>query len=151
MWKSIRTSVLAFSLFVSLATALPLTAQTSLFPENSGDKCCYSAYVEIKKAHASGVCILANNSGVISGSMFNEFGISMFDFTYDCESERVQIENIASKLDKWYIRRVLKRDLRSLMKSLQTGGSSYSDTKHGVKFTLMPIAEDNNKEDEITE
>lgn len=152
MYKSTRASVATFFLYVSLLFPIFSHAQTSAtFPANDGESLHYSANVEMGKAAISGICILANNNGAVNGSLFNEFGITIIGFTYDCVREKVKIKDVASKLNKWYIKRVLRNDLRCLMQTLQKGETSFSDTKHGITITLTPIKADNNQENDTSE
>jgi hypothetical protein len=44
-------------------------------------------------------------------------------------------------LDKWYIRKRLKRDLRELVHVLQQGGTRYVDEKYHITFQLTPLQE----------
>ncbi|WP_302604349.1 hypothetical protein [uncultured Alistipes sp.] len=51
---------------------------------------------------------------VLVGSLLNEFGIRAFDFRYDPVRRRVKLENMTSFIDRWYIRKILRRDLTIL-------------------------------------
>lgn len=152
MFNSIKPSIRTFFLSVSLLAAIVTMGQTvKMFPANSGDVCRYAAYVEIKKAYVSGVCVMANNDGIVSGGMFNEFGISLFDFTYDVGRDKVKITNCAAMIDRWYVKRVLRKDLHCLMGELKAGKNSYADTKHGITLTMTPITSDNIPNNETAE
>lgn len=134
-----------------MVIAIAATAQTTTFPEQPGQRCRYTAYIEIRKAYVSGLCILANNDGEVAGSVFNEFGISMFDFTYNPQTEKAKLVSTAAMLDKWYIRRVLRKDISLLMQALRSGGNTYRDEKHGLSFTLTPVITNNNEENETAQ
>lgn len=54
-------------------------------------------------------------SGIV-GSVVNEFGIHYFDFT--SVNNRVKVSNVFPAMDKWYIRRMLRNDLRLLTADL---------------------------------
>lgn len=127
---------------LSLLT-LPLQAQQErLFPDSVGSKVRYSATIEMSKGYVSGVCIMVNDEGVIKGSLFNEFGISAIDFTYQPERKKVKLLSVIKMLDKWYIKKVLRKDLVQVMENLSKGISSYHDKKFKIdyNFTILKDA-----------
>lgn len=133
----------------------PLMAQT-WFPDKDGCKVKYNAVIEMKKGYMSGICIMLNEAGVVKGSLFNEFGISALDFTYQPGRKKVKLLNVMNLLDKWYIKRVLKKDLVQLMAHLQQGMGEYRDERFKInyKFTLLeekPEVSDSNTKDDATE
>ena len=99
----------------------------------------YSAAIETSRAYISGICILQNDSSEVRGSLFNEFGISALDFTCDLASHKVKLHSVAKMLDKWYIRRVLRKDLGQLMARLEQGITEYENTKHHLRYRLTPM------------
>jgi len=133
----------------------PLEAQT-WFPDKDGCKVKYNAVIEMKKGYMSGICIMLNEGGVVKGSLFNEFGISALDFTYQPDRKKVKLLNVMKLLDKWYIKRVLKKDLVQLMARLQQGMGEYRDERFKInyKFTLLEEkleVSDSNTKDDATE
>ncbi len=124
--------------FLWLLAFQPLLAQ-SHFPENSGDKVRYQATIEMKKGYMSGICILVNDSGVVKGSLFNEFGISALDFEYELEKKKVKLLSVIPMLNKWYIKWVLRKDLALLMERLRQDEGEYRDEKYKIdyKFTIL--------------
>ena len=125
--------------------ARPAMAQT-WFPANEGDKVRYNAVIEMKKGYMSGICILLNDGGVVKGSLFNEFGISALDFTYQPDKQKVKLLSVIKMLDKWYIKRVLRKDLVQLMTKLRQGAGEYKDEKYKInyKFTLLEEKQETN-------
>ena len=99
------------------------------FPSKEGDRVRYSALIEMPKAYLSGVCILLREDGVVKGSLFNEFGISALDFTYRLDKDKVKLHHVIKMLDRWYIKRVLKKDMRELIHRLQQGQPEYQNEK----------------------
>lgn len=149
---STRRLIKTFFLCVSLFAVLPVCAQEPMsFPEKDGETNRYSAYIEFKEGYLSGVCILKNNKDTIMGSIFNEFGISALDFTCDLRKEEIKLLNVASVLNKWYIKKVLKEDLRQLIIAARNGKQSYQDTKYGITMTLTPMPVEKDEEDETVE
>lgn len=65
----------------------------------------------------TGICLARQTDDGLVGSVVNEFGIHFFDFT--CQNNRVKVSNVFPAMNKWYIRRVLRSDLRLL--SADTG------------------------------
>ena len=99
----------------------------------------YTALVETPRAAISGICILAGDSTELRGSLFNEFGITALEFTWLRKRDKVRLHSVMPALDKWYIRRTLRRDLRHLLLRLEQGEGSYENTRHHIKYTLIPI------------
>ena len=73
------------------------------------------------------------------GVIFNEFGITALEFTYHPSAKKVKLVQVIKMLDKWYIRRVLKKDLQCVIENLLKGISTYEDEKYHIKyvFSLM--------------
>lgn len=67
--------------------------------------------IEMEKGHTSGIMITKENNNSIIGSMINEFGVSALSFSYDKRKNKLQLQDVVSFLNKWYIKRVLKTDL----------------------------------------
>ncbi len=138
-----------------LMIARPVKAQT-WFPDKEGDKVRYNAVIEMKKGYMSGVCILVNDGGLVKGSLFNEFGISAMDFTYRPDRRKVKLLSVVKMLDKWYVKRVLRKDLAQLMEQLRKGAGEYKDERFKInyKFTLLEDKQEENdtiKNDDATE
>ena len=106
-----------------------------------GERARFTAYIELPKAYISGVCILVNDEGLIKGSLFNEFGVSALDFTYNPERKKVKLHHVMKMMDKWYIRYVLRKDLAQLMQRLQQGETSYENQRRHIKYTLIKLKE----------
>ncbi len=135
--------LLSISLFLLSLFALPAGAKkVATFPDSAGQKVKYNATIEMQKGYLSGICILANDGTSVNGCLFNEFGISALDFTYQPERGKVKILSVIKMLDKWYIKRVLKRDLAQLMQNLAKGIADYHDTKYKIDyhFTVLQDA-----------
>jgi hypothetical protein len=85
-----------------------------------------------------GIFVFANNR--ITGSIFNEFGVSALSFSYNPEKEKVKILSVAGKLNRWYIKYVIRKDLKKVIKVLQEGGTSYKNQKRNITYTFTPLA-----------
>lgn len=99
----------------------------------------YSAYIETPKASVSGICILAETGDTVRGCFFNEFGITALSFLYIPSRDKVTLKSVMPALDKWYIRRVLRRDLRRLLHRLQQGDGTYQNSRYHINYSLTPL------------
>ena len=149
---SARTSLLCVSILLLTLSAHRATAQ-SLLPQADGEKSRFSAVVEMPKGYLSGVCVMLVEGDCVKGSFFNDFGISFFDFAYSRTKDKVKLLSVQPMMDKWYIRKVLRRDLRQLLHCLDEGGTEYHDVKHKLSYQFTPLTggEPNDSEDEIDE
>lgn len=134
-----RRLLLLISIFgVILMSATAACAQDS-FPMQEGERARYSVQIEFGKAYISGVGILAYVDGEVRGAVFNEFGVSALSFSYNLQKDKVKILSIIGKLNKWYIRRVIKKDMREMMGVLREGGSTYTNQKYHITYTFTPL------------
>lgn len=128
-----------------LCSALPISAQDLAdqhpLPDSIGSKMKYNASIEMKKGYLSGICILIRDKDGYKGSIFNEFGISVLDFTYQPVMGKVKLENVIQLLDKWYIKRLLKQDLSQVIKNLQKGISFYDNKKYKIHYQFTELEE----------
>lgn len=136
MKLSARKYLLCVSLLWLCATSLA----AQVFPSSEGERMRYTAYIEMPKAYLSGICILWHDGDVVKGSLFNEFGVTALDFTYYMYKEKVKLHDVMAQMNKWYIRRVLKKDLQQLMLQLQQGKTTYENQRQHIKYQLTPIA-----------
>lgn len=123
------------------------------YPGLVGSKVRYEATIEMKKGYLSGICVLLNDAGIIKGSLFNEFGISAIDFTYDPKLGKVKLCNVIKMMNKWYIKRVLRKDLAMLMENLQRGVCDYRDEKYKInyQFKVLKDTDMNEEKNDATE
>ena len=135
MKPSVQISLLCISLLLAIATC---RAQPT-FPHNDGERVRYAATIDTPKGGVSGICMLTCDGRTVKGSIMNEFGISLLDFSYSLHSKKVKLHAVVGLMDKWYIRRVLRRDLRQLMQNLQQGIMTYTDEKYGIVYRLTPV------------
>ena len=147
MLPSIRKFFKSISLcgLFSLFPLLPISAQDIAdqhpLPDSIGSKMKYNASIEMKKGYLSGICMLIRDKDGYKGSIFNEFGISVLDFTYQPVTGKVKLENVIQLLDKWYIKRLLKQDLSQVIKNLQKGISIYDNKKYKIHYQFTEMRE----------
>ena len=122
--------------------ALPISVQAqTTFPSADGERAKYAAYIEMPKAYVSGICVLLQEDGLIKGSLFNEFGITALDFTYNPQRDKIKLHSVMKMMDKWYIRKVLKKDLRQVMKTLKEGQTEYTNQRRHIVYRFHGIEE----------
>ncbi|MBP5508804.1 MAG: hypothetical protein J6Y23_13350 [Prevotella sp.] len=129
---------MSISLGLLLAVSLPLHAQ-NLLPSEEGDRSRYEVTIQMDKGYFSGVCAMLNEGRVIQGSIFNEFGITAIDFSYDTVKKKVRLHTVFKMMNKWYIRRVLRKDLACLIDGLKIGETQYVNKRHHITYRLVPV------------
>ena len=135
---SLRTFLFSLFLFqLSIFNCQLAKAQT--LPSSEGERARYSVQIDVKKAYISGICGMLFDEGKLKASVVNEFGFSAMDFEYDSQKDKVKIINIVKKLDHWYIKRVLKRDLRILIHNLKQGIYKHENTKYEITYNFQPL------------
>jgi len=101
----------------------------------------YTAYISMPRGYVSGMLVLLSEEECVKGSLFNEFGITALDFTYDRQKDKVKLHSMVKMMDRWYIRRVLRRDLREVLKGLEQGDSIYEDKRYHINYKFTPLHE----------
>ncbi|MDO4164503.1 MAG: hypothetical protein Q4D56_08985 [Bacteroides sp.] len=95
----------AFLLVLSIASAY------------AQEVCTYSIYISFPKGNTlSGVCVTRmeqNGDGALS--IVNEFGIKAFDALYTADKDKLKLQNVIKMLDKWYMRRVIAKDMALIL------------------------------------
>jgi hypothetical protein len=131
------SSLLAFVSFNSRAEVLDA--------DSIQDQCQrYSFQLETSKAAISGIFIAKEDAETITGTMVNEFGISAISFVYSIKKDKVKLLSVISFLDKWYIKMVLKKDIKFCIHTLYNIPSK-QDKTYGVVVDSDTVAITNNK------
>lgn len=117
----------------------------------------YGFEMSMQKGGLTGVALTRLDNNAIYGSIINEFGVSALDFTYDIRRGKVKLNHLVSFLDKWYIRRVLRADLRVCLDRLyglsdrmpkkhdvlQNGSTlTVCNLAHDISYSFTPLAHD---------
>lgn len=80
----------------------------------------YHLTMQVRGHEITGICMMSQSADHgIMGTVISEFGMKAFDFIYD--NGKVQLLNIVAFLDKWYIRKVLKKDLAFILSQIDKG------------------------------
>ena len=134
-----RVFLLLISIAASLLAVLPARAHDRFFPRQEGEKVRYAVMIELGKAYISGVGIIACQEEEIRGVVFNEFGVSVISFSYNPRKNRMKILDAAGKLDRWYVKRVIRKDLVHVMSALQASETTYVNEKRRIRYTFTPL------------
>lgn len=108
--------LLLISLMLGSVAALASGKADPFFPTVEGRRAEYAVTLDFGRVHLTGVCVMKCIDGAIVGTLMNEFGIRAFDFRCDAPCGRVALLNVAGPLDRWYVRRTLRRDLKLLLR-----------------------------------
>lgn len=134
-------------LFISLLCAMlpvKVSAQVSTDVEQGRR---YGVLIEVDRAAISGVCIMREKDEQILGAIVNEFGVTAFGFSYKPKTGRVRVVNVIPQLDRWYIRHVLRRDIRAMMPCLMAQQPDkeyeYHNDKYKIRYRFTPISATN--------
>lgn len=114
----------------------------------------YACRIETSKSFITGILITKVQNENIVGCLVNEFGVSAIDFSFDRNKDKLKLIHVISFLNKWYIKRTLKTDLRFCLHQLfdiplkgkqkyrikQTGDTiSILNDKRNIKYTFSPL------------
>lgn len=103
----------AFLLFLSsLLTFFGLEASETEPEYSAMPSIRYSFRMEMSRGYLSGIFLTKQTASEIKGSVINEFGVEALSFRYDIKNEKLKLMNVIGFLDKWYIKKILRNDLR---------------------------------------
>ena len=126
------------SIILALTTVTYAKAK-SLLPEQLEERAVFEVDIDMQKAYISGRCYMLRKENTIVASIINEFGVSIADYTYDTIKCKTKIHSLFSKLDHWYIKKILKKDITSIMKLLDKGECKHINSKRNMIYTFTPI------------
>ena len=67
----------------------------------------YATTIELPNGYLSGISVIKRETLCYRGVLFNEFGITALEFTYDPYKKKIRFAQLIAMLNKWYIRRLL--------------------------------------------
>lgn len=104
----------------------------------------YAVRIDIRNAYISGVCIMHSDNDRTLSSIVNEFGVSALTFSYDERNRKVKIINILKQMNKAYIRKVLKSDLKKILPELRDytaeGSYTYRNPRIDIRYSFTPLS-----------
>lgn len=107
----------------------------------------YAVNIEIGKAYISGICVAQRNEGEEILSIVNEFGVSALTCKRNGEGKPLRIVNILKPLNKFYIKRVLRKDLYTILPELLGEASDkereikHNNERYGISYRFRPISD----------
>jgi len=139
--------IFAFLLFISCVCSQRTLAQEEqlpdmpLFADSIGSKARYAATIEMGKGYVSGIFVLAvdDEGKGYKGVLFNEFGITAMELTYGGPGTKVKFQHVIKMLDKWYIKRVLRKDMAHVIDHIFNGFSTYQDEKYHITYKFVKL------------
>ena len=142
-----RRFLVSISLFVlslsGMAQALEVT-----------DSCAskYSVNISFHGMTITGLCIVRDYGDEVIGSVVNEFGIKAFDFVFNKDKGKTKLQNVIKMMNKWYIKKVIRADLSTLLCSKnsdkkmkrrtiinENGMLLLNNTKYNINYKFIPI------------
>ena len=130
MLRLTKTYLLTLFCFVSITVSAQL-------PQSDGEQQRYSVQIEMPRGYISGISVMQREGELVKGVVVNEFGVTAFAFTYNVVTGKVRLDNVIAMLDKWYIRRVLCKDMGQVMLCLQHGDTVYENTRRKIKYQFV--------------
>ena len=89
----------------------------------------------------SGIAIMEfSSSGNVIGTIVNDFGIKIFDFISN--EDNTKIMNAVAPLNKWYIKKVLRKDIGFILPSLKSGAGIHPSINMGKAKRTLEISDD---------
>lgn len=115
----------------------------------------YSVAIDFGKVSLTGILVVKEDGDVFNGGIVNEFGVSMVDFSYNKEKDKVRIHRLGVAIMKrYYVRCILRKDLRQCMHILYGINSKFkrvytversgdevriTNTKRGIVYTFATL------------
>ena len=122
-----------------------LCSSFNIFAQGQGRMDRYKVQIDIQEAYLSGVCIIRDVEGLLTGAVVNEFGVSAVTFRYNKTKDKVKILSLAAALKRPGVKVLLKNDLRNIMREYclsEVGFKTvyiYENPKYRMKYNFTPI------------
>ena len=122
-----------------------LCSSFNIFAQGQGRMDRYKVQIDIQEAYLSGVCIIRDVEGLLTGAVVNEFGVSAVTFRYNKTKDKVKILSIAAAMKRPGVKVLLKNDLRNIMRDYclsEVGFKTvyiYENPKYRMKYNFTPI------------
>ena len=122
-----------------------LCSSFNIFAQGQGRMDIYKVQIDIQDAYLSGVCIIRDVEGLLTGAVVNEFGVSAVTFRYNKTKDKVKILSLAAAMKRPGVKVLLKKDLRNIMRDYclsEVGFKTvyiYENPKYRMKYNFTPI------------
>lgn len=138
-------STKALLLLLGLLFALALRAQSAA-PDSTAAPDRWRVHLTFDKAALSGLCLVRTQGDTLVGAVVNEFGLQAFDFTFDRRRGKVRLSHLLPMLDRWYIRRTLRRDLALLLQDYRPDAPlHYHNARRNIDYLFTPLPDDSHE------
>ncbi len=107
-----------FLVYISILLSFVFQTKAKVLVDSLDRSEKYNFELSTEKGYLSGILILSQEGDVINGCMFNEFGVTAMGFTYDISKDKLKLLHVIKFLDKWYIKRVISKDIKACIKTL---------------------------------
>ena len=92
----------------------------------------YNLLMNARGREITAICMMnVEDDGSILGTIVTEMGIKVFDFSYT--DGKTKVMNVLASLNKWYIRKVLRKDLSFILSNID-GGKDVVYKKRSITF-----------------
>ncbi|MCF0195783.1 MAG: hypothetical protein HUK03_00785 [Bacteroidaceae bacterium] len=133
MRQGIRLISVALVLWLSV-----WTVHAQGYPLQEGDRIRYEITIGMPKAQVSGILVLVRGGeDAVSASLVNEFGFSLMDFTYNEKKQKVKIHHVMKRLDKWYIKRMMRQDLKAILAMMRAGDGNAYRNRYKINYQFQ--------------
>lgn len=103
----------------------------------------YNLLMQVRGEESTSICMMnISADGSIVGTVVSEMGLKVFDFTY--AKGKAKVLNVVAFLNKWYIRKVLKKDLAYILPRLEADKECHYE-RRWITYTFTPM---NNETDQ---
>lgn len=122
-----------------------LCSSFNIFAQGQGRMDRYKVQIDIQDAYLSGVCMIKDVEGLLTGAVVNEFGVSAVTFRYNKTKDKVKILSLAAAMKRPGVKVLLKKDLRNIMRDYclsEVGFKTvyiYENPKYRMKYNFTPI------------
>lgn len=88
----------------------------------------YNVVIDARGRQITGICLIETAvDGSIVGTVVNEFGVKAFDMEY--KNGKMRLKNVFKPIDKWYIRRTLRKDMQFLFDNFNSPQNVSDNTR----------------------
>ena len=141
------------SLVVLCLLSLDIMAQGPFHLDKDG-RGMYNLEMNFRGHAITGITVIQKEQYEVRGTVVNQMGLKAFDFIYNDTRQKVELHNVIKMMNRWYIRRVLRRDLRFLFSHFSSANERnhtlvvtsdtvrLQNTRQNINYLFTPLAHD---------
>lgn len=99
----------------------------------------WTAQITMPRSSLSGLCVVRIERDSLIGALINEFGVQAFDFHYDRISQKLRLQHLIPPLNRFFLRRVIQRDVRTFAPYFATGRAFVHENRYGIRYEFSPL------------